>query len=78
MTGNAVSTPSICWALSPLDYRAHVVTDGGDEPSGLVVARCGHRMPQAAVDGRFPRGPVCAACALMAGCGVHPRPPPLP
>ena len=28
------------WVLSPLDYRAHVLVEG-DQPVGVVAARCG-------------------------------------
>ncbi len=48
--------------FSPFDYRAHLVADG-DAPLGVLVARCGHRMPAAPVDETF-RGASCAACLL--------------
>lgn len=39
------------WAFSRLDYLAHVLTEDATDPVGVVVARCGHRMPNATVDG---------------------------
>jgi hypothetical protein len=32
------------WALSPLDYHAHVLADG-DQAVGVVKARCGAVLP---------------------------------
>jgi hypothetical protein len=32
------------WALSPLDYRTHVLADG-DQAVGVVKARCGAVLP---------------------------------
>ncbi|MGH4020005.1 MAG: hypothetical protein ACRDT0_12380 [Pseudonocardiaceae bacterium] len=51
------------WALSSLDYRAHALVDGGDDPIGVVMARCGHRLPASVPPARIPPGAVCAHCA---------------
>ncbi|MDQ4032230.1 MAG: hypothetical protein M3332_08170 [Actinomycetota bacterium] len=47
--------PSPQWALSPLDYRAHVVSDLPDSLSQAMVARCGHHLPVCAGLDAVPR-----------------------
>lgn len=52
------------WGFSPFDFRVHLVAADGDAPLGVLLARCGHRVPAAAgVDETF-RGASCAACLL--------------
>lgn len=61
-----MSRPAVWWALSPRDYRAHVVTDGSGRRTGLAMtARCGHTMPPETGLDDGPRAQVCAGCVLM-------------
>lgn len=61
------------WALSPLDYRAHAVTDATGGPPGGMVARCGHHLPVAAGLDEVPRAALCAGCAVMVAPEVEDR-----
>ena len=52
------------WALSPLDYRAHVLADG-DQPHGVVAARCGAVLPMIFPVQDQPSGRPCPACEVI-------------
>ena len=60
------------WALSPLDFRAHAVTALDDHPIGVLIARCGHRLPMVVELDSEPPGAPCPACATA----VYPQFPP--
>lgn len=49
------------WALSMLDYRAHVVDEFDDHPIGVLIALCGHRMLDGALQDDPPGG-MCTDC----------------
>ena len=36
---------AVGWALSPLDFRAHAVTEHDNHPIGVLIAHCGHLLP---------------------------------
>jgi len=55
---------SLRWALSPLDFRAHAVTELDDHPIGVLIARCGHRLPMVVELDAQPPGAPCPACAI--------------
>ncbi len=59
------------WALSPLDFRAHAVTEHDNHPIGVLIARCGHLLPMVVTIDPTPPGAPCPACALV----VDPAPP---
>lgn len=50
------------WALSPRDMRSHVLVDNGRDPIGIVLAVCGHIMPNSVDTGPQPTGNRCEAC----------------
>jgi hypothetical protein len=52
------------WVLSPLDYRAHVLTDG-DQLPGVVAARCGAVLPVAFPVRDQPSGRPCPPCEVI-------------
>lgn len=52
------------WVLSPLDYRAHVLTDG-DQPRGVVAARCGAALPVVFPVRDQPSGLPCPPCEVI-------------
>lgn len=52
------------WALSPLDYHAHVLTDG-DQPLGVVKARCGALLPMVVTEHARPTGRKCPPCEVI-------------
>jgi hypothetical protein len=52
------------WALSPLDYDAHVLADG-DQPLGVVKARCGALLPMVVPVHDQPPGRICPPCELI-------------
>ena len=68
---NPVNPPAFGWALSPLDFRAHAVTEHGDHPIGVLIAHCGHRLPMVVQIDPAPPGAPCPACTLA----VDPEPP---
>lgn len=49
------------WALSPLDFRAHVLTDG-DQPLGVLMALCGAVLPMVVPEHEDPPGGRCPSC----------------
>lgn len=55
---------SLRWALSPLDFRAHAVTEIDDHPIGVLIARCGHRLPMVVEFDPEPPGAPCSTCAV--------------
>jgi hypothetical protein len=60
-----VSEP-LRWVLSPLDYRMHVLVDG-DQPRGVVKARCGAVLPVVFPVHDQPSGRPCPACEVSLG-----------
>lgn len=52
------------WAFSPLDYAAHLLSDG-DQPLGVLKARCGHLLPMVATECAQPPGRKCPPCELI-------------
>jgi hypothetical protein len=48
----AVMSRSPRWVISPFDSAEHLRTDA--QPSGVLTARCGHRLPTDAA-GEHPR-----------------------
>jgi len=54
------------WVLSPLDYRAHVLADG-DQPLGVVAARCGAVLPVVFPVRDQPSGRPCPPCEVILG-----------
>ncbi|HEX4100829.1 MAG TPA: hypothetical protein VHY21_09855 [Pseudonocardiaceae bacterium] len=54
---------SLRWVLSPLDYRAHVLVDGG-QPVGVVAARCGAVLPVVFPVHDQPSGRPCPPCEV--------------
>jgi hypothetical protein len=58
----AVGAPR--WALSPLDYDAHVLADG-DQPLGVLKARCGAVLPMVVPVHDHPPGRTCPPCELI-------------
>jgi hypothetical protein len=66
------------WVLSPLDYRAHVLVEG-DQPVGVVAARCGAVLPVVFPVHDQPSGRPCPPCEVtlhMAAPGRFARKPP--
>lgn len=55
---------SLWWVLSPLDYRAHVLVEG-DQPRGVVVARCGALLPVVFPVHAQPSGRPCPPCEVI-------------
>ena len=43
-------------ALSPLDFRAHAVTEYDNHPIGVLIAHCGHLLPMVVEVDAAPRG----------------------
>ena len=54
------------WVLSPLDYRAHVLVEG-DQPRGVVAARCGAVLPVVFPVHAQPSGRPCPPCEVILG-----------
>ena len=52
------------WALSPLDFRAHAVAEFDNHPIGVLIARCGHRLPMVVELEPEPPAAPCQACAM--------------
>jgi hypothetical protein len=52
------------WALSSLDYATHLLSDG-DQPLGVLKARCGHLLPMVAAEHDCPPSQKCQPCALI-------------
>jgi hypothetical protein len=52
------------WVLSPLDYRTHVLADG-DQPMGVVKARCGAALPVVFPVHDQPTGRPCPPCEVI-------------
>ena len=50
------------WAVSPRDMRSHLLADDGRDPIGIVLAICGHIMPNSVDTGPQPTGTRCEAC----------------
>lgn len=50
------------WALSPRDMHSHVLADNGRDPIGIVLAVCGHIMPNSVDTGPQPTSSRCEAC----------------
>jgi hypothetical protein len=49
-------------ALSPLDFRAHAVTEYDNHPIGVLIAHCGHLLPMVVeVDAAPPGRPALPA-----------------
>jgi hypothetical protein len=51
-----VNSAAVRWALSPLDFRAHAVTEHDDHPIGVLIARCGHLLPMVCSSTQNPPG----------------------
>ncbi len=59
--GHPVTRPAR-WALSPLDSSVHLLSGAGQLP-GELDARCGARLPAAAIQrDQPPPGPPCEDC----------------
>ena len=58
-------------ALSPLDFRAHAVTEYDNHPIGVLIAHCGHLLPMVVEIDATPPGRPCPACTLA----INPAPP---
>lgn len=41
----ARTQPWVRWAFSSLDYHSHALRDDGQDPTGVLAARCGHCLP---------------------------------
>jgi hypothetical protein len=54
------------WVLSPLDYRTHVLAEG-DQPVGVVAARCGAVLPVVFPVRDQPSGRPCPPCEVILG-----------
>jgi hypothetical protein len=61
-----VSTTEVRWALSPLDFLAHALTDG-QQPPDVLVSRCGQRLPRVIEEHADPPGAICLPCGLAVG-----------
>lgn len=57
------------WVLSPLDYRTHVLADG-DQPVGVVRARCGAVLPVVFPVRNQPSGRPCPPCEVTLRVGM--------
>jgi hypothetical protein len=55
---------SLRWVLSPLDYRTHVLIDG-DQPVGVVKARCGAVLPVVFPVRDQPSDRSCPSCEVI-------------
>lgn len=55
---------SLRWVLSPLDYRTHVLVDG-DQPVGVVKARCGAVLPVVFAVRDQPSDRSCLPCEVI-------------
>jgi hypothetical protein len=69
MTASKPSAPRrvsgpLWWVLSPLDYRAHVLAEG-DQPRGVVKARCGAVLPVVFPVHAQPPGRPCPPCEVI-------------
>lgn len=55
------------WALSPRDHRSHALAEDAPAPEGLVIARCGHKMPASVDVAEQPvvGGAMCSDCAVQ-------------
>jgi hypothetical protein len=58
-----VSRP-LRWVLSPLDYRAHALGEG-NQPVGVVAARCGAVLPVVFPVRDQPSGRPCPSCEVI-------------
>jgi len=54
------------WVLSPLDYHAHVLAEG-DQPVGVVAARCGAVLPVVFPVRHQPSSRPCPPCEVILG-----------
>jgi hypothetical protein len=52
------------WALSPVDYAAHLLPDG-DQPIGVLKARCGYLLPPVVTEPPNPTGRKCPRCEAI-------------
>jgi hypothetical protein len=52
------------WVLSPLDYDAHVLPNG-DQPMGVLKARCGALLPMVVPVHDHPPGRIYPPCELI-------------
>jgi hypothetical protein len=62
------------WAISPLDYTVHLLVSEGDQPLGVLQARCGHLLPTVVHQlDQPPPGSPCEDCRLifLADCALH-------
>jgi hypothetical protein len=63
-----ISSPRVSgplrWALSPLDYRAHVLADG-ERSQGVVTARCGALLPMVFPVQDQPSSRPCPPCEVI-------------
>jgi len=60
---------SLRWVLSPLDYRMHVLVEG-DQPGGVVAARCGAVLPVVFPVHDQPCGRPCPPCEVILRAGT--------
>lgn len=60
------------WVLSPLDYRTHVLADG-DQPAGVVKARCGAVLPVVFPVHDQPSDRPCPPCEVILRLAVPGR-----
>jgi hypothetical protein len=60
------------WVLSPLDYRTHVLADG-DQPVGVVKARCGAVLPVVFPVHDQPSDRPCPPCEVILRLGAPGR-----
>ena len=51
------------WGLSSLDWHAHAIDEKADHPSGVYLARCGHRLGKANTLYDDPPSRICPSCA---------------
>ena len=56
---------AVGWALSPLDFQAHAVTEHGNHPIGVLIAHCGHLLPMVVQIEATPPGRPCPACTRV-------------
>ena len=63
---------SLRWVLSPLDYRTHVLADG-DQPVGVVKARCGAALPVVFPVHDQPSDRPCPPCEVILRAAVPGR-----
>ena len=61
---------AVGWALSPLDFRAHAVTEHDNHPIGVLIAQCGHLLPMVVEIDAAPPGRPCPACTLAINSAV--------